>query len=94
MFFTNVCKCSSPNNSQLTYDEIKNCVPFLERQLEIVKPKIILTFSSEAKNLNILKNYNNVFNFYHPSYFVYSKDKNLELEQNNKIQTIISKHYY
>lgn len=91
VFFANVCKCSSPKNTALTNGEIKNCKNFLIQQLEIVKPKIILTFGKEAKNFFISYKYNEarIFNFFHPSYFNYNQDKKLKERQNYKIKRVI-----
>lgn len=87
MFFTNVCKCSSPENKELKATEIYNCTKYLIRQITIIKPKRILAFGWEAANLieNIIKNYNlktvNSIRLYHPSYFRYNPDKRKDQSQ-------------
>lgn len=54
MFFTNVCKYSFSKNTFLLEEEIKNCKFWLEKQLEIIKPNIILTFGNEVKSSKVL----------------------------------------
>jgi len=90
IFFTNVCKCSSPNNSELKREEMLNCFPFLEEQIEIIKPIAILVFGktiSDFLNKN-LKVDVPVFNLYHPSYFMRDKNDKKEREQYKKILRI------
>ena len=60
MFLTNIAKCHIVNNKVPSKLEVKNCLPFLEQQLEIIKPKIIICmgkiafscFLEEADNLD------------------------------------------
>ena len=56
ILFTNIIKCSSPNNSNILKSEIENCSCYLEEQIKLIKPKLILTFGSEA--LKYFGNYN------------------------------------
>ena len=42
-FIGNVVKCRPPMNRDPQPDEIAACIPFLERQIAIIKPKFILT---------------------------------------------------
>jgi uracil-DNA glycosylase len=94
MFFTNLCKCSSPKNSALLKDEINNCSPYLLQQIKLIKPSLILTFSAVAKNaLNEYKNIKlfeniKIINFYHPSYLRYGKNKHLKEKQFIELQKI------
>jgi len=41
VYITNIVKLRPPNNRDPEPDEIKEFAPFLERQIEIIKPKII-----------------------------------------------------
>ncbi len=41
VFITNIVKCRPPNNRDPTDEEIKACAPYLEWQIENMKPKII-----------------------------------------------------
>jgi DNA polymerase len=77
MFFCNVCKCCSPNNEKLFPSEKENCFPYLERQIEIIKPKLIIALGADAQEALAQKSENRKFNgipiigMYHPSYFKY-----------------------
>ena len=42
VFIANILKCRPPNNRDPAPDEAASCRPFLERQIELVRPKIIL----------------------------------------------------
>jgi len=43
VFIANIVKCRPPNNRVPMPDEVATCTPYLERQLEIVRPKVIVT---------------------------------------------------
>ena len=43
VFITNVVKCRPPNNRDPEPDEIAACRPFLQRQLEILDPALLVT---------------------------------------------------
>lgn len=42
VFITNVLKCRPPGNRNPEPDEIAQCEPFLQRQIELLQPKVIL----------------------------------------------------
>ena len=42
VFIANILKCRPPNNRDPAADEAASCRPYLERQIELVRPKIIL----------------------------------------------------
>jgi uracil-DNA glycosylase len=48
VFICNVVKCRPPENRLPQYDEIAACMPFLYRQIELVKPKVILAMGGTA----------------------------------------------
>ncbi len=43
VFITNVVKCRPPGNRDPEPEEIEACKPFLEQQIEIIRPKLIVT---------------------------------------------------
>lgn len=43
VFIGNVLKCRPPGNRDPTDEEINNCLPYLIRQIKLIKPKIIVT---------------------------------------------------
>src|SRR5258706_4307243 len=44
VFIANIVKCLPPNNRVPALDEVATCTPYLERQIEIVRPRVIVTF--------------------------------------------------
>ncbi len=91
VFITNLLKCV-PKNTKVTRDIIESCWEYIDIQLEIIKPKIILTLgqlslSSVKKTMYDLKKHHGemiyyknfkVIPTYHPSDVL--KDKNLKKE--------------
>lgn len=84
IYICNVLKCRPPNNRKPHADECRNCRPFLDRQIELLAPKVILCLGGVAAN-NLLGNttgitklrgqlydYNGVplVCTYHPSYLL------------------------
>lgn len=47
-YITNVVKCSPPNNKDPKVNELKSCNGFLQKQLALVQPKIILAIGRIA----------------------------------------------
>lgn len=48
VYIANVVKCRPPNNRNPEPDEIKTCMPFLARQIEIIQPKVIVCLGTFA----------------------------------------------
>lgn len=48
VFIANTLKCRPPGNRQPKPDEIANCWPFLQKQIELIKPEIICALGSFA----------------------------------------------
>ena len=48
VYICNVVKCRPPENRTPQYDEIASCVPYLWRQIELVRPKVILAMGGTA----------------------------------------------
>ena len=48
VYIANIVKCRPPNNRVPTPTEAHTCQPFLNRQIELVKPKIIITLGGTA----------------------------------------------
>jgi len=49
IFITNIVKHVSPKNRKPTSDELTACLPYLIRQIEIIKPKMIVLLGASAK---------------------------------------------
>ena len=80
VYITNMIKCRPPNNRDPLPGEIRACKPYLDRQLAIIKPKIVVAlgrysfarfFPSEpiGKARGKLRKLNglNIFPMYHPA---------------------------
>lgn len=48
VYIANVVKCRPPNNRNPEPDEIKQCMPFLARQIDLVKPRVIVALGTFA----------------------------------------------
>ena len=48
VFIANIVKCRPPNNRVPALDEVATCTPYLERQIEIVRPRVIVTLGRPA----------------------------------------------
>ncbi len=42
VYITNIVKCRPPGNRNPAPDEIRTCYPYLEKQIELISPKVIL----------------------------------------------------
>lgn len=48
VYIANIVKCRPPGNRVPAPDEVVTCTPFLERQIEIIRPKVIVTLGLPA----------------------------------------------
>ena len=48
VYIANIVKCRPPNNRDPRPDEIQTCLPFLRKQLEAIKPRIICALGTFA----------------------------------------------
>ncbi len=48
VYICNIVKCRPPENRQPAPDEAATCTPYLERQIEIIRPKVIVTLGLSA----------------------------------------------
>jgi uracil-DNA glycosylase family 4 len=48
VYITNIVKCRPPQNRKPLPDEIAACMPYLHRQLELIRPKVIVALGSTA----------------------------------------------
>ncbi|AIF83623.1 uracil-DNA glycosylase, family 4 [Candidatus Nitrososphaera evergladensis SR1] len=48
VFITNVVKCRPPNNRVPEDDEVQACIPYLERQIALIRPRIICILGRTA----------------------------------------------
>jgi DNA polymerase len=48
VFIGNILKCRPPDNREPRPDEIINCLPYLQRQIEVLNPEIIVALGAHA----------------------------------------------
>jgi len=48
VFIGNILKCRPPENRDPQPEEVEACTPYLDRQIEIIKPKIIVTLGRHS----------------------------------------------
>ena len=48
VFICNVVKCRPPRNREPMPNEIQTCTPYLDRQIKIIKPKLIVTLGNHS----------------------------------------------
>ncbi|HEV8177239.1 MAG TPA: uracil-DNA glycosylase, partial [Gemmatimonadales bacterium] len=48
VYITNIVKCRPPGNRKPLPDEVAACIPYLYRQVELIKPKVILALGGTA----------------------------------------------
>jgi uracil-DNA glycosylase len=84
VYICNVVKCRPPNNRDPEADEVQTCLPFLEQQLNIIKPEVICTLGRIAaqtllgREFKITQERGNWFSFagiplmatFHPAYIL------------------------
>lgn len=107
VYIANVVKCRPPENRNPEPDEIAACQPFLERQIEIVAPKVLVAlgkFAAQtllATTTPISKLRGNWFEYHgvplmptlHPAYLLRNPaDKRLVWEDIKQVITELEKH--
>jgi uracil-DNA glycosylase family 4 len=50
VYIANVVKCRPPGNRNPDAEEIAACLPYLQRQIELIKPKLIVALGKVASN--------------------------------------------
>ncbi len=50
VYLTNICKCRPPENRDPLPEEVTTCAYWLEKQIQIINPKIIITLGRFALN--------------------------------------------
>ncbi len=89
VFIGNIVKCRPPNNRDPQKDEVEACIPFLEEQIRILKPKVIVCLGKVALNNLLNTNYpiskvrGELFKYmgipviptYHPAFILHKKER-------------------
>lgn len=97
VFITNIVRCRPPRNRDPLRSEIQACTPYLERQIEVIQPKLIATlgrfsmaqFFSNAKISQIhgqpmAKNGRVYYPLYHPAAVLRSPALKVVMEEDFK----------
>ena len=50
VYIANIVKCRPPGNRAPEADEISTCMPYLQRQIELIRPKLIVALGKVASN--------------------------------------------
>jgi uracil-DNA glycosylase len=94
VYICNIVKCHPPENRDPERDEIEACLPFLKRQISIIKPEVICTLGRIAsqelleKSIKITQDRGQWHSFmgipvmptYHPAYIIRNKARERELK--------------
>ena len=97
VFITNIVKCRPPNNRVPEEDELTACRPYLDRQIALIKPKVICilgrtAYSSLLGGTSITANRGKIvkkggqkyFLTFHPAAVIYNKDLHSALQADLK----------
>ena len=55
VYIANILKCRPPENRDPSVSEIKDCVPYLDQQIKIIRPKIIVTLGRHSTSYILSK---------------------------------------
>lgn len=47
-YISNTCRCYTPGNRKPTMVEVSNCQTFLDREIQVLKPKLVITLGGPA----------------------------------------------
>lgn len=75
IFITNIVKCRPPKNRDPQVDEIKTCTKWLDKQIEIIQPQVIVPLGRHAMSFflpskTISKEHGNIYKVENRTYFV------------------------
>ncbi len=54
VFIANILKCRPPNNRDPLPEEVRTCIPYLHKQIEMIQPKVLIALGRVAAQ-NLLK---------------------------------------
>ena len=78
-FITNLVKCAKTkdNKSNIDLDVVERCKSFLEREIELVKPKLVIFMTGDKRYDKVVDELSNKYKdvhigrIYHPGYYRY-----------------------
>tara|TARA_B100001179_G_C18253958_1_gene259549 strand:- start:35 stop:472 length:438 start_codon:yes stop_codon:yes gene_type:complete len=104
VYIANVIKCRPPNNRNPEPDEIENCEPFLLRQVDAVRPRVVValgafairTLLSSGQSISALRG--QIFDYrgaklvptFHPAFLLRSPDRKRDVwEDMKKVRSLL-----
>jgi DNA polymerase len=105
VYIANVIKCRPPSNRNPEPDEVSTCEPFLARQIDIVRPKVIVALGTFAAHLllhtdapisrlrGVVHDYRgaSLIPTFHPAYLLRSPDRKREVwEDMKKVRALLN----
>jgi len=99
VYITNVVKCRPPNNRPPRKDETETCRPYLERQMRLIRPKVICPMGNSAIQALLVSEKRSIsdlhgtlietdsltfFPMYHPAAALYTASLRTVMEQDFK----------
>jgi DNA polymerase len=88
IYVVNILKCL-PSNITKFNDEIETCKPYLQKQIDIIKPKIIVVFGDAHKYISDYPDIK-IISTYHPSFILRNPSfKKDVLEDLKKVKNIM-----
>ncbi len=98
-YIANIVKCRPPNNRNPNSSEIATCMPYLQRQIQLIQPKLIIALGKVASNTLLgkdatlaslrgkLHDYNGIplIVTYHPAYLLRSPSEKAKVWQDLKL---------
>ena len=106
IFIANILKCRPPGNRNPKSDEIDVCISFLHKQIDVIKPRVIVLLGAVAlkslfqdKSLGIMKNRGKwreyqgvpVMPTYHPAFLLRQMSEANKNAVKNDFQLIVEK---
>ena len=106
VYICNIVKCRPPGNRDPEREEVDSCIPFLKKQIEIIKPEVICTLGRIAARELLKRDFKitmergrwqtylniPVMPTYHPAYIIRNRGRErlLKKEVWEDIQKIMS----
>ena len=107
VYIANVVKCRPPNNRNPESDEVRTCEPFLFRQLDVIRPKVVVALGAFAihtllgTDQAISRLRGRVYAFrgaklvptFHPAFLLRSPDRKRDVwEDMKKVRALLESH--
>jgi len=107
VYITNVVKCRPPDNRDPSNVEVATCADYLDRQIELVDPRVIVTLGKFAmarwfpgakittiRGTPLLESGRWIMPVFHPAYVLRNQPNNLPLIQSDfaEVQKLVGEH--